>query len=332
MGKLFPSIRYGRDADLERYIMLRESGKSSTEWGGVYGNLSLRYTPRESAGLIRSYRKNAAAFDLLFKKVLDNLYDRMTALLFLRIDRVVRELTQLETLERRPSRRAGERGVIDHLEKIVSLCSPNMETATAGAEFLLETARHFGRKERLMKRALELVRGYTDGTLFEEAQVRETYHFDIREERRKEAPQAGTRREGLKLRILITREDVDAIVVRDDSLNEYERAYAYFERYLPLVDNHEFQTKIYVYSKKHGTPHYRIFDVVRNGVLYGHQRGRTFDDIFKILCAGRYVFDIRSERAMQEKLRSLSSGLPGTSRKKKQGRTPLPASLHDIKA
>ena len=63
LQRLFPKIRYGRDIDLERYIMMRENRTDSAEWGRAYHNLSLRYTNQERAALIHCYRKSQGVFE-----------------------------------------------------------------------------------------------------------------------------------------------------------------------------------------------------------------------------------------------------------------------------
>jgi hypothetical protein len=93
--------------------------------------------------------------------------------------------------------------------------------------------------------------------------------------------------------------------VNDKRLNEYELSFSYFERYIKLIDDPEFATKVYVYSKKHNTPHYHIFDVIRKGVTYNYQKNRVFDDIFKIICQGRYVFNITNEKQIDRQLKTI---------------------------
>ena len=75
LGKIFPTIRYGRDTDLERYITLREGGKSSSDWQGFYDNLSIKYTDQERKQLIRSMRKNLYNFNLIFNKIIGSFFN-----------------------------------------------------------------------------------------------------------------------------------------------------------------------------------------------------------------------------------------------------------------
>ncbi|MBN1525835.1 MAG: hypothetical protein JW904_15260 [Spirochaetales bacterium] len=308
LQKLFPKIRYGRDVDLERYIMLRESRQGAAEWGRAYHNLSLRYTDKERAALIHCYRKSQGVFDSVFAKICNQLYKRVSLHLKGRIDQLVSEYKKIETGSQS---RGGDASTMGRIDSIVTLCSPDKDSALENVEFLYDFAAHLGYKHQKLKKVVSLVQGYTDGTLFEEATVKESYHFDIREEYRRHRPSKKKKTDGFSLKILITEEDVERIVIPLDGKNEYEQSFAYYERYLPYVDNKEFATKIYVYSKKHSSGHYRIYEAIRKGTQYGHQKGRVFDDVFKIVCSGQYVFNIRSERQVQEKLKSMGLPVPG---------------------
>lgn len=321
LQKIFPAIRYDRDNDLERYIMLRESGKTSKEWGGYYNALCLRYSELERKKLIRFFRKNNLAFQNYFKVVLNNLYERLRMKLCERIEQLSACLRKIEKSQHRMFK-SSQKDVIAQLEKMIALCSPQLETASEGADFLLEFANHYRYNHTKMKKVVKLVKGYLDGSLFEEAQVKEAYHFDIKEERKKYQRQGLEDEQPFRLQIFIAPADIEEIVVSSNDKNEYELALAYFERYLSKVADQEFATKVYVYAKKHNTYHYQIYEVIRKGLQYNHQKGRIFDDIFKIISGGRYVFDIRSEQEIQEKLKTL-----GTTKVEKQIQARLPQPL-----
>ena len=312
LQKIFPAIRYDRDNDLERYIMLRESGKPSKEWGGYYSALCLRYTEAERKRLIRFFRKNSLAFQNYFKLVLNNLYERLHLKLLERIDQLITCLKKIEKSQHRMLK-SSQKDIIAQLEKMLALCSPQLETASEGADFLLEFANHYRYNSTKMRRVVKLVKGYLDGSLFEEVQVKEAYHFDIKEERKKYQRSVPEDEQPFRLQIFISPTDIEEIVISSTDKNEYELALAYFECYLPKVADKEFATRVYVYAKKYNTYHFKIYEVIRKGLQYNHQKGRIFDDIFKIISGGRYVFNIRSEQEIQEKLKVL-----GTAKVEKQ--------------
>jgi hypothetical protein len=304
LGKIFPTIRYGRDADLERYISLREGGKDSAEWKGFYENLSHKYTEPERKQLIRSMRKNLRYFNHVFSKIINDLYKRVITMIKHRIDLLVKELHGIEHISK--SRLNKDHNMLARVEAIIALCSQNKTEAADGIRFLAELSQNLGYKQKDIRKIQHLVKSYFDGSLFEEAEAKLEYHFDIREEYKKQKkPAARPAGDEIKLKIFITEEDIDRILVERDRHNEYELSFSYFEQYIKYIDDPEFATKVYVYSKKHNTPHYQIFESIRKGVTYNYQKNRVFDDIFKIICQGRYVFNITNEKQMDKKLRTI---------------------------
>ncbi|RPJ07821.1 MAG: hypothetical protein EHM28_05975, partial [Spirochaetaceae bacterium] len=259
LERLFPSIRYGRDIDLERYIMMRENKKNSMEWGSAYQSLAFRYTEGERKRLIRSFRKKQGIFEKVFAQIMDELFRRVVQNLKNRIDILLQEFKVIN----QASRSSRDAMLLSGIERIVGLCSPEKDGAAEGAEFYLDFARHLGYRQNELVPVVTLVQGYADGSLFEEAAVKEAYRFDIREEYRKHHRLKPQRKQAFTLQLLITEEDIASIVVATEDMNEYEQTYEYFSRYLPLAGNREFATKIYAYSKKHQTSHFRIFEAVR---------------------------------------------------------------------
>ncbi len=301
LGKIFPTIRYGRDADLERYINLRESGRASVEWQGFYENLSMKYTEPERKQLIRGLRKNVHYFNRVFSKIIGDLYKRIIVMIKRRIDLLVKELHYIKRSSR--SRSNKDSNMLARVETIIGLCSQNKSDAPDGIRFLADLSRNMGYKYKDIYTIQHLVKSYFDGSLFEEAEARIEYHFDIREEYKKQKKlPVRPPGEAIKLKIFITEEDIGKILVDHDKPNEYELSFSYFEKYIKYIDDPEFATKVYVYSKKHNTTHYQIFESIRKGVIYNYQKNRVFDDIFKLICQGRYVFNISNEKQMDKKL------------------------------
>ncbi len=308
LGKIFPTIRYGRDSDLERYIILREGGKSSHDWQVFYDNLSIKYTDRERRQLIRSIRKNLYNFNLIFNKIICILYKRVIYILKGRIDKLVKELRKIEKISK--SKLNKDHNMLARVEAIIQHCSRNKSEALDGINFLLDLARGLNYKHEPLVKIQHIVKSYFDGTLFEEAEAKIEYHFDIKEEykKHKKIPPK-PKSDEIKLKIFITREDIAQILIKENRFNEYELSFSYFEKYIKLIDDPEFATKIYVYSKKHSTPHYHIFEVIRKGVMYNYQKNRVFDDIFKIICQGRYVFNITNEKQVDLKLKTIGKSV-----------------------
>jgi hypothetical protein len=303
LGKIFPTIRYGRDSDLERYVTLREGGNSSSDWQVFYDNLSIKYTDRERKQLIRM-RKNLHSFHLIFNKIINDLYRRIIKTLKVRIDHLVKELRKIEKISKSTFNK--DLNMLARVENIIQLCSHNKAEALDGINFLLDLSGNVNYKQKPLRKIQHIVKSYLDGTLFEEAEAKIEYHFDIKDEYKKQKkihPKPKT--DEIRLKILITKNDISQILVDDRRLNEYELSFSYFERYIKLIDDPEFATKVYVYSKKHNTPHYHIFDVIRKGVTYNYQKNRVFDDIFKIICQGRYVFNITNEKQIDLQLKTI---------------------------
>jgi hypothetical protein len=304
LGKIFPSIRYGQDSDLERYVKTRESSTNSSTWQQFYDNLSIKYTEPERKHLIHSMRKSIHNFNLVFRVVINNLYKRVIKSLKKRIDLLNREFNKIEQLAKAKFHK--DHNMLKRVENIIQLCSQNKSDALEGINFLEDIAQNLSYKQTMLKKIQHLVKGYFDGTLFEEAIAKIEYHFDIKEEYRKQKKLSAKKAdEDIRLKIFITREDIEKILVNEKKFNEYELAFFYLEKYIRLLDDPEFATKIYVYSKKHNSPHYHIFDVIRKGALYNYQKNRVFDDIFKIICQGRYVFNITNEKQIDRKLKVL---------------------------
>ncbi|MBN1797473.1 MAG: hypothetical protein JW822_02785 [Spirochaetales bacterium] len=322
LGKIFPTIRYGRDSDLERYITLREGGKSSTDWQVFYDNLSIKYTDQERKQLIRSIRKNLYNFNLIFNKIIGSLYKRVINILKGRIDQLVKELKKIEKISK--SKINKDHNMLARVEAIIQLCSRNKSEALDGIHFLLDLAQNLNYKHKPLAKIQHIVKSYFDGTLFEEAEAKIEYHFDIKEEYKKHRRiQPKPKSEEIKLKIFITKEDISQILVDDKRLNEYELSLSYFEKYFELINDPEFATKIYVFSKKHNTPHYKIFEAIRKGMTYNYQKNRVFDDIFKIICQGRYVFNITNEKQIDKKLKTIGRPIKLQPEPKKYATGPL---------
>jgi len=304
LGKIFPTIRYGRDTDLERYVNLRENGHGSADWHGFFNSLTLKYTEDERKLLIRCMRKNLDYFQYIFSRIITDVYKRIIKMLKRRIDLLVKELAGVESISKAVLSR--DHNMLRRVETIIGLCAQNKSDALDGINFLTDLGRNLGYKQKQLGRIQSLVKRYFDGSLFEEAELATQYHFDIKEEYKKQKKlPAGNDSGEIKLKIFITEEDIGRILINNQKLNEYELSFSYFEKYIKFVNDPEFATKIYVYSKKHNTAHYQIFESIRKGALYNYQKNRVFDDIFKVICQGRYVFNITNERQMDRKLKSI---------------------------
>jgi hypothetical protein len=170
LGKIFPTIRYGRDSDLERYVTLREGGNSSSDWQVFYDNLSIKYTDRERKQLIRSMRKNLHSFHLIFNKIINDLYRRIIKTLKVRIDHLVKELRKIEKISKSTFNK--DLNMLARVENIIQLCSHNKAEALDGINFLLDLSGNVNYKQKPLRKIQHIVKSYLDGTLFEEAEAK----------------------------------------------------------------------------------------------------------------------------------------------------------------
>jgi len=319
--RMFPSIRYGRDTDLERYVMMRETKKPQKEWQMYYYNLEKKYTNTERIQLIRSLRKKRANFEFIFSSIIDQLYSRIVKKLEIKIAAIsslfssngkmlsISEISKMDSSI-----------LLKKIEYIINLFSPDKYEALDNINFLVDFAGNNDFKHNEISRIEELVKSYIDGSLFEHTgDEGEVYSFDMKEEYKKQygkAPPKITESrkkdqkrkiKPFKIHIVLTNNDLKDILLKTKNINEYDICFTYLQKYMKHIENEDFATKIFVYSKNHRTNHFRIFDAIRKGVRLKHNKERIFDDIFKVVCNGRYIYNVSYEKSIDFKLKLLSS-------------------------
>jgi hypothetical protein len=307
LARFFPSIRYGRDTDLDRYISLRERGKPFKEWKNYYDNLARKYTESERKKLIQSFRKHVHQFQHLFKQILAGLYTRVESLLKRQINTLLSLFTDIIGKDLASF---SNKDFFTRIGQALKLFSSDRYEALSHLDLLNDFAQKMHYQAESLEQVTHFIKGYLNGSLFLETKQEETYHFDINEEKA-QSPfrQKKVQVSALPMQLLLTDDDLNKIILDDKELNEYELCFAYLDKYMQLLGDEDFATKIFVYSKKYQTEHYQIFDRIRQGINFNHQKERIFDDVFKIVCAGRYVYNIRLEKFISYKLRLLSNTL-----------------------
>jgi hypothetical protein len=328
LTKFFPSLRYGRDTDLDRYISLREGGKPLKEWKSYYDNLARRYTETERKKLIQAFRKQLHHFQIIFKQILERLYERVDNFLKRQIDTLIDMFK--DSLGKDVLTLQQNTDFFKLIGQALTLFSPDRYEALGHLDFLIDFAQKTGYKIEPLNQIASFIRGYLDGSLFMAVKAKEVYHFDINEEKGKSPSHSKAERSApIRMHLFLSDEDISKIILCEDEedLNEYELCFAYLTKYMELLNDEDFAAKIFVFSRKHKTNHYMIFDRIRQGISFNHQKERIFDDIFKIICAGRYVYNIKLEKLMSLKLRLLTSTLTKQEVKKKKN-DGLAAKIH----
>ncbi len=321
--KMFPSIRYGRDIDLDRYIMMRENKKPQKEWQLYYHNLVKKYTSDERTQLIRSLRKKKANFKFIFASIIDQLYNRIIKVFKNKITTISNLFSQNgKMLSISEISKMNSSNLLKKLEYIINLFSPDKYEALENINFLVDFAKNNDYKYKDIKQISELISSYIDGSLFaQNLDEREMYSFDMRNEyidHYGKAPPKQTENnekeikrkiQPFKIRVFLTNNDLDDIIIKSNAKSEYDICFTYLQKYMKHINNDDFATKIFVYSRKHRTNHFRIFDAVRKGFRLKHNKERIFDDIFKVICNGRYVYNVSMEKSIDIKLKLLGSAL-----------------------
>jgi hypothetical protein len=313
LRKVYPTIQHGRDLDLERYLHHRQNPGSS-DWKNYYNNLSKKYTEDERTLLIHILRRYEADFERIFTRIIERLFERVSRLIRAKIDYILSVLK-----DHVHSTAAGElddRNILKKLEESLKVCSSNRDQAMEDLSLLKFFSGKFGYVSDKFENAATLLEGYLDGSLFVEEKA---YEFNIREEERKyRGEEAKPKPVYPRIRLSLTEQDIERFLISPEITSEYEATFAYFQKYLNYSFDREFATKLFYYSKTYDTNHFRIYESIRRGLDNKLKNERIFDDIFKVICDGRYVYDVNREKTMIGRILFLENAFQRPSAKKSQ--------------
>ncbi|MBN1410506.1 MAG: hypothetical protein JW969_06650 [Spirochaetales bacterium] len=302
LRKVYPTIQYGRDLDLERYINLRQD-RGTADWKPFYNNLTKKYTEEERKLLIHILRRYAMDFEQIFSRIIERLFERVSSLIEAKIDYILSVMA--EYLDFSEKTVFNNENILEKMELGLKICSANRERAIEDIHLLEYYTRKFDYKTKNFESASFLLTGYLDGSLFVEDKP---YEFNIKEEEQSyKGPKTKPRPAYPKIKLMLTEDDLANFHVDAEIESEYEMAYAYFQKYLNFIYDREFATKLFYYSRTYGTNHFRIYENIKRGCDNKLKSERIFDDIFKVICNGKYVYDVNKERTVIGRVFSFES-------------------------
>ena len=325
---VFPDLRHGGDPDIERYFEMRKSGKLGNALTIYNQALRVRY-PDDSARvmLLKLYRENDPRYPIYQKSLLLDFATRLSARIRSNIDLIV---APLENADLSDALRA-----LKAVESVLARIPGETEGALGLLSRYGQFAQALGHREKLVRRALDLVREYD---AVSRADKPSEYDFVARSEaiearRRSSARRPDTtaataeksynfisrsaslerRRKSAKTtnhsyfdpdRIKFTEAERSRVEIAPSFTRREDKVLALCAKYWPSVNDAPFERIIFLYSRKYGGKHFEVFRAIK----LGRARGATDDEVLSSVAAvlaTSYSYSVSGDLYMQVMWRRL---------------------------
>ncbi len=282
--------QYGFDTDIGLYISLINNRKYALAKTLYDKKLAVRYPDEKNRiEIIRYYRRNDPRFRDVYLDSVRELVERIILSVKKIIDHIAwlfegntsNPYELLKKIDRAlqivPTERSSAERFIRKLSRYSVLLNYNTEKFMNGADIL-------GR--------------YFDNTLFVKKTVRpkterkkgKTGKSDIAEEKKKITIDLDA--------VEFSEKDISMICINSAITKRTYQVIAYCRHYWKQVYNHDFEKKIFLYSKKYSTRHFKIFSLIKNGRIK-----KLSDDVILLelycLISNGYQYSISEDLLMQ---------------------------------
>jgi len=150
--------------------------------------------------------------------------------------------------------------------------------------------------------ALDILRRYFDNTLFVKVKIEQNVkglkfdEQDYQEEKKKVTIDLD--------KIVFSDEEIKMICIRSDIYSRSLQVLSYCRLYWRQIFNHDFEKKIFLYSKKYDTNHFRIFQIIKNCRIKKIADEVILLEIYSLL-SNTYQYSLKEDIFMQQVWRKI---------------------------
>ncbi|GAB6391559.1 MAG: hypothetical protein MdMp014T_0932 [Treponematales bacterium] len=314
----YPNLLPGYDPDIEQYYYLRSLGRSADAIAIFQNRIKPRYPHDEfRTDLLRSYRNRSPRF----KALLAVGYRMLGARSLERIKRVITYIaSRVSSYDPKDAY-----STIKTAEDILRLLPQEKYEALANVRRYLRYADTLNFHTGAVHKAAELVRAYLNHSLavVEEERRRQA---DMRRQAKEEERQ---RRVKASLEGSLFQEeyndgspiDVSTVSFSPAELKKIElserirgpeeQTLAYCVKYWNLVDDAEFERRVFLYSRKYGRQNFDIYKIIARG---RHRNWRDDDILASVMSSlvKGYYYSVRGDRYLQRQWAAIKDAMEQT--------------------
>jgi hypothetical protein len=319
---IFPDLRYGGDPDVERYFELRKDGRMAQALAIYNGALRVRY-PVDAARvlLLKLYRERDPRYSSYQEELLFGFAERLSLRIRHNIDLVTAPLEKADLSDALRALKA--------VESVLARIPGDTDGALALLSRYAEFARVLGYREKLVRRALELVREYD---AVSRADSPADYDFIARSEAIEEKRRASSRSSSAggasgegnydfvsrsaefekkrksaekaapsyfdPERIKFSAADRALVEISPDLVRREDKVLAFCAKYWPYAADSAFERTVFLYSRKYGGKNFEIFRAIK----IGRGRRATDDEILSAvsgILTTSYNYSVSGDLYMQ---------------------------------
>ena len=274
LRKLFPGLGAGQDPEIGRYFRLRNEGRTAEALALFNRVLRSRYPDEgKRTTLFNLFRRSDPGFRDFHDKLLWELYDSVSARIRETLDSISRPASGISVKD------TGK--LLAALEVVARLLPEGRDAALARLDELSVLSGLLGYRAEETKKVRSLAPLYYD---------------------RESADSLDLSRVRLNAR------DVARIEIPADIERREDRALAFCFKYWKAVEDPAFERLVLLYSKKHGTPHHRIFKVIREGRSAGAADEEILGRVSAALSTG-YSYTTQGDLYMRRAWKDLKARL-----------------------
>jgi hypothetical protein len=312
----YPLLLPDYDPDIERYYYLRQAGQSRDALAIFNSRLVPRY-PDEvfRTWLMRAYRSRDPAYKALLARAYRNLGERCLA----RTKRII-----LYIAEKAES--YSDRDVYSTLkavEAILRVLPPERYEAAAEIGRYHRYAQALGLREKLVGRAVELVRSYLLGALpvlVEDRRRRQELRLKTAEQARKRLIQADWDSAGRQKNygapeplidlstVFFSAADLRRIEIPQNFTRLEDQTLAYCVKYWNSAEDTAFERILYLYSRKYGTKNYDVYMQIRRGRQNNKRDEDILASVMSTLVTG-YYYSLQGDKYLQRRWAAIKNSL-----------------------
>ncbi len=150
--------------------------------------------------------------------------------------------------------------------------------------------------------AADILKRYFDNTLFVKVEVKESVKIDESYSYKKEEEK---KKITIDLdKIVFSDEEIKMICINNEIKSRSFQVLAYCRQYWRQIFNHDFEKKIFLYSKKYNTNHFRIFQIIKNCRIKKMNDEVILLEIYSLL-SNSYSYSLKEDLLMQKVWRQI---------------------------
>ena len=284
----------GFDNDISRYVTLMEQ-KQYKEACSLYEKRLVPRYPNELTRIriIRYYRKGDTRFKEIYAGAVRDIFEKIVAT----VKKLIHHIASIfEGQNNNP---------YEVLKKIDLALRVIPATKAEGLPFVEKLGTYSVLLNYMPEEfsiALDILKRYFDNTLFVKVKIEEKPKNirpkDIypKEEKKKVTIDLG--------KIVFSDEETRMICINSDIKPKSFQVLAYCKLYWRQIFNHELERKIFLYSQKYGTKHFKIFQIIKNCRIRKMTDEVILLEVYSIL-SSVYQYNMKEDAFMQQAWRKV---------------------------